>query len=82
MIFLPTLDAAKSAVLVLLHLKVEFDTIDHSVLISRLEHWVGIQGNALNGLNPILTIEGSLLVLRNLLQMQLPLRVVSLKALF
>ncbi len=43
---------------------------------------MGIQGNALNDLNPILTIEGSLLVLRNLLQMQLPLRVVSLKALF
>ncbi len=36
----------------------------------------------LNGFNPILTIEGSLLVLVNLLQMQLPLRAVSLKALF
>ncbi len=42
-----TLDAAKSAVLVLLDLKAAFDTIDHSVLISRLEHWVGIQGNVL-----------------------------------
>ncbi len=42
-----TLDAAKSAVLVLLDLKAAFDTIDHSVLISHLEHWVGIQVNAL-----------------------------------
>ncbi len=42
-----TLDAAKSAVLVLLDLKVAFDTIDHSVFISHLDHWVGIQVNAL-----------------------------------
>ncbi len=42
-----TLDAAKSAVLVLLDLKVAFDTIDLSVFISHLDHWVGIQVNAL-----------------------------------
>jgi len=42
-----TLDSGKSSVLlVLLDLSVEFDTID-SVLISRLGHWMSIQGNAL-----------------------------------
>jgi len=51
-----TLDSGKSAVQVLLDLSAAFDTIDHSILISRLEHWVGIQGNGfipLNGFNLI-----------------------------
>ncbi len=40
-------DSGKSAVLVLLDLRAAFDTVDHAVLISRLEHCAGIRGNAL-----------------------------------
>ncbi len=52
---LMTLDAGDSAVLVLLDLTAAFDTIDHMVLLSRLEKYVGIQGQALNWFKSHLT---------------------------
>uniref|UniRef100_A0A8C6M722 Reverse transcriptase domain-containing protein n=1 Tax=Nothobranchius furzeri TaxID=105023 RepID=A0A8C6M722_NOTFU len=45
-IYLAT-DAGDCVVLVLLDLTAAFDTVDHAVLFSRLEHWVGISGTAL-----------------------------------
>uniref|UniRef100_A0A3Q3IT75 Reverse transcriptase domain-containing protein n=1 Tax=Monopterus albus TaxID=43700 RepID=A0A3Q3IT75_MONAL len=45
-IFLAT-DSGNCVVLVLLDLTAAFDTVDHNILISRLEHWVGIRGIAL-----------------------------------
>lgn len=41
-------DSGDSAVLVLLDLTAAFDTVDHAVLIDRLEHCVGLRGVALD----------------------------------
>ncbi len=42
-----SVDSGDNAVLVLLDLSTAFDTVDHNILLSRLEHWVGIKGTAL-----------------------------------
>lgn len=39
-------DSGRSAVLVLLDLSSAFDLVDHNILLARLEHMVGIKGNA------------------------------------
>lgn len=44
---LTAVDSGSSAVLVLLDLCAAFDTIDHDILLSRLENVIGIQGTAL-----------------------------------
>ncbi len=41
-------DSGDFVVLVLLHLTAAFDTVDHAVLIDRLEHCVGLRGVALD----------------------------------
>ena len=45
---LASLDAGNSTALLLLDLSAAFDTIDHSILIHRLQHWFGISSTALN----------------------------------
>ncbi len=40
-------DSGVSAILALLDLSAAFDTVDHTILVSRLEQYVGIQGVAL-----------------------------------
>uniref|UniRef100_A0A3B3QY49 Reverse transcriptase domain-containing protein n=1 Tax=Paramormyrops kingsleyae TaxID=1676925 RepID=A0A3B3QY49_9TELE len=48
-------DSGDSAILILLDLTAAFDTIDHDILISRLEHYVGIRGTALEWFRSYLT---------------------------
>ena len=52
---LSTLDDGKVSLLSLLDLSSAFDTIDHSTLLSRLQHTFGISGNALSWFSSYLT---------------------------
>ena len=49
------MDSGKLSVLVLLDLSVTFDTVDHNILIERLESWAGLSGPVLNWLKTYLT---------------------------
>ena len=52
---LASLDAGHSTALLLLDLSAAFDTIDHSILTHRLQHWFGISSTALNLLSSFLS---------------------------
>ncbi len=47
-------DDGMCSVLMLLDLSAAFDKIDHSILLDRLRHWVGIYGTALEWFSPYL----------------------------
>ena len=52
---LPSMDAGRVTALMLLDLSVAFDTIDHTILLSRLDDWFGVTGKALNWFKLYLT---------------------------
>ncbi len=43
-----SIDSGENAILVLLDLSAVFDTVDHGIVLTRLEQCVGIKGTALN----------------------------------
>ena len=52
---LTSLDAGHFTALLLLNLSAAFDTIDHSILTHRLQHWFDISSTALNLLSSFLS---------------------------
>ena len=52
---LSIVDSGNNAVLILLDLTDAFDTVDHDILIARLEHWAGVKGTALQWFRSYLT---------------------------
>src|SRR5688572_23887725 len=51
-----SMDGGKVTALVLLDLSAAFDTVDHSILLHRLENWFGISGPALNWFSRLLIL--------------------------
>ena len=50
-----SLDAGRSIALLLLDLSAAFDTIDHNILLHRLQYWFGFSSTALNLLSSFLS---------------------------
>ena len=54
---LRAIDDGECVILVLLDLSAAFDTVDHDILITRLEHRFGITGKALGCMDTVLSIQ-------------------------
>ena len=61
-----SLDAGRSTALLLLDLSAAFDTIDHNILLHRLQYWFGFSSTALNLLSSFLSGRSQIFVISKL----------------
>ena len=76
------IDEDKLSVLVLLDLSAAFDTIDHGILLHRLQHVFGIQGTVLSWFRSYLTKRFQIVSTQGTYSDQIECVVVYLRALF
>ena len=57
-----SLDAGRSSALLLLDFSAAFDTIDHNILLHRLQQWFGFSSTALNLLSSFLSGRSQIVV--------------------
>lgn len=69
------IDSGKSVLLVLLDLSAAFDTIDHNILLDRLQTLIGVKSNALKWFKSYISGRLQKVVIRNSISEQVPLDV-------
>ena len=79
---LASMDAGRITALTLLDLSAAFDTINHTIILSRLNDWFGITGKALNWFKSYLTGRCQRIILGDCLSSKADLKLESLKGEF
>ena len=68
------IDDKKSALLLMLDLSAAFDTVDHNILLNRMENRLGIRGNALNWFKSYLSERSQCVLIKGIMSNQKELR--------
>jgi hypothetical protein len=68
-----SMDQGKVTALIMLDLSAAFDTIDHNILLHRLQHWYGLTGEALNWFASYLTFRSQAVLINGKISKSAPL---------
>ena len=63
--FILAMDRGEVTSLILLDLSAAFDTVDHSILLHRLQHWFGLHGTSLDWFSYYLTSRSQAVSIQN-----------------